>query len=329
MKNYAIEGKTEFNRAVNLASHWMERCQAELEFARFLCERHPNKSAAWERLAAKAAKAVEQAAATGDAERIRRAAGEAEKILAPLAGTAKSYTVYCVGHAHIDMNWMWSWPETVAVTNDTFTTVLKLMDEFPQFHFSQSQASVYAIMERYNPGLLARIAERVREGRWEVTASHWVENDKNMAGPESLCRHLLHTRAYMKKLFGLQPEDVPIDWSPDTFGHAATIPTYLVRGGVKYLYLHRPGGEGPQRPVAFWWQAPDGSRVLTRNDMGFGYNGVIAAVRERDRPAADHVRVRRWRSRRGPHAPRPAAGHGHGGLASVSSDPVLDRARLL
>ena len=71
--------------------------------------------------------------------------------MAPIATVAKTYTIYCVGHAHIDMNWMWSWPETVAVTNDTFATVLKLMDEFPQFRFSQSQASVYAIIEEYNP----------------------------------------------------------------------------------------------------------------------------------------------------------------------------------
>ena len=83
----------------------------------------------------------------------------------------------------------------------------------------------------------------------------------------------------MQQLFGLTAEDVPIDWSPDTFGHAVTMPTYLARGGVKYLYLHRPGAVGPTRPPLFWWQGPDGSRVLVRNDMLAGYNGVIAARR--------------------------------------------------
>ncbi|NQU10011.1 hypothetical protein HQ590_04415, partial [bacterium] len=109
----------------------------------------------------------------------------------------------------------------------------------------------------------------------EVTASHWVETDKNLAGGEALCRHLLYTRRYLQHLFGLKPEDVPIDWSPDTFGHAATVPTYLTRGGVKYLYLHRPGVQTPSKPGAFWWDGPDGSRVLVRNDMAVGYNGVI------------------------------------------------------
>ncbi len=249
-----------------------ERLQAQIGFATALCERHPEQAGAWRPLLEQAVAAV--VAAVGQS-RPADLARQVEEILAPLSPVAKSYDVYCVGHAHIDMNWMWSWPETVAVTNDTFSTVLRLMDEFPTFHFSQSQASVYRIVEEHHPELLERIAARVREGRWEVTASHWVEGDKNLAGGESLCRHLLYTRRYLQKLFGLTPEDVPIDWSPDTFGHAATVPTYLARGGVKYLYLHRPGAQGAARPRAFWWRGPDGSRVLVKNDMECGYNGVI------------------------------------------------------
>jgi alpha-mannosidase len=107
---------------------------------------------------------------------------QAEETLAPIARVAKRYTIHCVGHGHIDMNWMWSWPETVAVTNDTFATVLRLMEEYPTFTFTQSQASVYAILERFNPEMLDQVRRRVKEGRWEVAASHWVENDKNMAG---------------------------------------------------------------------------------------------------------------------------------------------------
>ena len=75
----------------------------------------------------------------------------AEKLLAPLGKAAKQYTLHCVGHAHIDMDWMWNWPETVALVNDTFTTVDALMSEFPTFHFSQSQTSVYQIMKDYLP----------------------------------------------------------------------------------------------------------------------------------------------------------------------------------
>lgn len=236
-----------------------QRLDAQIQFARQLCDLHPDHAATWRPLIAHAEKNL----------------NEAETILAPLSATAKRYTAHCVAHAHIDMNWMWSWPETVAITIDTFHTMLRLMEEFPDFKFSQSQASMYAIVERHHPEMLKRIAQRVKEGRWEVTASHWVECDKNMVSAESLCRHLLYTRQYFQRLFGLRPSDVTIDWAPDTFGHAATVPTYLARGGVKYLYLHRPGVHTPEKPGAFWWEGPDGARVLVRNDMAAGYNGAI------------------------------------------------------
>ena len=66
-----------------------------------------------------------------------------------------------------------------------------------------------------------------------MTASHWVEGDKNLAGGESLCRHLLYARQFMKEHFGLAAEDVAIDWECDMFGHAHTIPSILSRGAVK------------------------------------------------------------------------------------------------
>jgi alpha-mannosidase len=169
----------------------------------------------------------------------------------------------CVSHAHIDMNWMWSWPETVAVTNNTFQTMLALMQEFPSFIYSQSQASTYALIERYSPPLFEAIRQRVKEGRWEVTASQWVEGDKNLSSGESISRHLLYTREYFAAQFGLGPDDVQVDFEPDTFGHPATLPTILARGGVKYYY-HCRGSRGPH---LYWWIGPDGSRLLVCNDV--------------------------------------------------------------
>ncbi len=257
------------------ARYQAERLAAEIAFAESLCELQPEKAEAWRPLVAGAGEVVQKAVQSGRLDLLDEAVTEAESVLSPLGEAAKSYTVHCVGHAHIDMNWAWPLSETAAVTNDTFDTVLRLMEEYPDFCFSQSQASVYSIVEQFNPALLERIAERVEEGRWEVTASHWVEGDKNMVGGEGLCRHLLYTRRYLQELFGLSAEDVNIDWAPDTFGHPVTVPTYLVRGGVKYLYLHRPGQHEPRKPRAFWWQGPDGSRVLVRNDAALGYSGQI------------------------------------------------------
>lgn len=275
MRNPVRQITKSFNLTQNIAADWIERINAELEFAQQLIAWHPAKAAAWQRLVDQAAQGVHKASLAGEITQIASAVQEAERILAPLRATAKSYKIHLIGHAHIDMNWMWSWPETVAIVNDSLTTVLKLLEEFPEFHFTQSQASIYQIVEKYNPAMLPRIAHYVKEGRWEVAASHWVENDKNMAGPESLARHLLYTRDYIQNLFGLSPEEVPIDWCPDTFGHPVTVPSYLVKGGVRYVYLHRPGNETSRKPCAFWWQAPDGARVLVRNDVAVGYNGAL------------------------------------------------------
>ncbi|MGB2821115.1 MAG: hypothetical protein WBF17_09050, partial [Phycisphaerae bacterium] len=237
-----------------------ERFLAEMEFAEGLLRLHPGRRRRWQRPLAEAWRRVADVVAAGRLDWLAKAVSDAEGILAPVGKLAKTYTVHCVGHAHIDMNWMWSWPETVAVTNDTFLTVLKLMEEFPDFCFTQSQASVYAIAKEYLPEVFERIRRRVAEGRWEIAAVHWVEGDKNLASGESLARHMLYTRRFMAESFGLAPEDLPLDWEPDTFGHAATIPTIVSRGGVRQYYLCR-GGKFAKPPV-FRWKGPDGSEVL-------------------------------------------------------------------
>lgn len=211
---------------------------------------------------------------------LRQRVSEAETALSGVAAEAKTFTVHCVGHGHIDMNWMWSWPETCATTHDTFASVLSLMEQYPDLTYSQSQASVYALVEKYHPAMFEEIKKRVKEGRWEVAAVHWVEGDKNLASGESLAHHLLYTRAYFQEKFGLSPEDIQLDWEPDTFGHCNTLPGILRQGGVKYYYCCRPGGGqehlrvGDERPPVFWWQSPDGSRVLVNKETTW-YNSYV------------------------------------------------------
>jgi len=237
-----------------------ERFLAEMEFAEGLLRLHPGRRKRWQRPIGEAWRRVADVVAAGRLDWLAKAVSDAEKTLAPVGKLAKTYTIHCVGHAHIDMNWMWSWPETVAVTGDTFLTVLKLMEEFPDFCFTQSQASVYAIAKDYLPELFEQVRRRVAEGRWEIAAVHWVEGDKNLASGESLARHMLYTRRFVAESFGLSPEEVPLDWEPDTFGHAATIPAIVSRGGVRRYYLCR-GGKFAKPPV-FRWKGPDGSEIL-------------------------------------------------------------------
>ncbi len=187
---------------------------------------------------------------------------EVESVLAPLSAAARRTTIICVGHAHIDMNWMWGWPETVAITLDTFRTVLDLMSEYPELNFAQSQASCYQIVSEHDPAMLDEIKHRISEKRWEVIAPTWVENDKNMGGSESHVRHLLYTRRYLADLLQIDPDLLTLDFEPDTFGHPRHLPEVLRQGGVRH-YVHIRGYDGD---YLYRWHAPSGAELLVYMD---------------------------------------------------------------
>ena len=199
---------------------------------------------------------------------------EIEKELEPFRAFARKYRVHLIGHSHIDMNWLWNYEDTIHVCLRDFDTVTKLMDEFPDLTFSQSQSHIYKIVEEHNPQLFDRVKKRIKEGRWDVTANAWVEGDLNMADGEAICRHILYSRKYNRERFGVEPN---IMWSPDTFGHPVTIPTILAHAGIKNYYFMRPGSRflsgGFTHPI-FNWQGRDGGQVLAFNSV---YNAYIFA----------------------------------------------------
>ena len=194
-----------------------------------------------------------------------------EEMLSELAPVAKSLKELFVAHAHIDMNWQWGYNETAVITVDTFRTMLELMREYPEFTFSQSQASTYEIVEKYRPDMLDEIKQRVHEGRWEVTAAEWVEPDKNMPSGESMTRQILEAKKYLTKLLDIPSDMIGVDFVPDTFGHAITVPEILADAGIKYMY-HCRGSEGP---CFYRYTAPSGKSVLAYKDYSW-YNIEIS-----------------------------------------------------
>ena len=252
------------------AAPMVQRIRHEIDLASKFVDLYPTNKNKWQNLILKAAGIVKDRLSAEGPVDLAAVVAEAEGVMEPIGKEMKTYTVHCCGHAHIDMNWMWPWQETISVSHDTFKTVDRLMDEFPDFKFSQSQASTYIGMEEFCPEIFEAIKKRIAEGRWEPTASMWVEGDKNMASGEILCRHLLYTRRYFNERFGLPYDAIKIDWECDTFGHCHTLPGILNRGGVTRYYFHRTG---PQKWL-YWWQSPDGSRVLGYRDK-LGYNGAI------------------------------------------------------
>ena len=245
------------------------RVISELKFA---AELSTAKGHIYDELVEKAADYLREALAR-DGVLTTAACNEAEQLLMPLSDVAKAYHVHCISHAHIDMNWMWGYQETAAVTVDTFRTVLDLMREYPDFTFAQSQASTYEIIEQFAPEMLPEIKKYVKEGRWEVSASTWVETDKNMPNGESLSRHILYTKRYLSKLLDLDPTSLELDFEPDTFGHNISVPEICRKGGVKYYY-HCRGNNDPTNESAYRWRSRSGAELLTWRDPNW-YNGVV------------------------------------------------------
>lgn len=212
--------------------YWADRIASELLYLyRISLVRGGEFDAELERACDDALAVLERDGGMGQLE-----AGRIEASLAHLSEAAKSLTAHCVSHAHIDMNWQWGYQETVAVVIETFRTMLMLMREYPEFTFAQSQASVYRIVEEFAPEMLDEIRMRIKEGRWEVSATSWTECDKNMPSGESLVRQILYTKRYLSQLLELDPDTLRLDFEPDTFGHSKNVPEILTSGGVDYYY---------------------------------------------------------------------------------------------
>ncbi|MDO8587799.1 MAG: glycoside hydrolase family 38 C-terminal domain-containing protein [Armatimonadota bacterium] len=202
---------------------------------------------------------------SGDIDAFRKSLAPAQAALKPVADFSKKFACHLVGHAHIDMNWLWLWPETVEVCQNTFTAMTDLMEEYPGFSFSQSQPTTYIAVQDTMPDLFAKMKMRIKDGRWEITGGTWVEGDMNMASGESIVRQILYAKRYFRETFGKEPE---VCWEPDTFGHAWTLPQILKKSGLKYYYHMRCGKGEP----LYWWEGPEGSRVLVYNDPSYADN---------------------------------------------------------
>src|SRR5215469_15978306 len=173
------------------------------------------------------------------------------------------FTIKAVGNSHIDMAWLWPETETVEVVRNTFGTALDLMREYPDFKFTASAAQAYVWMEEKYPAIFSEIEQRVKEGRWEIVGGMWVEPDLNMPDGESLVRQILYGKRYFKQKFG---KDVNIGWNPDSFGYNAQLPQIYKRSGIDYFVTQKLmwAHEFTTFPYRFfWWQAPDGSRLMT------------------------------------------------------------------
>jgi len=176
-----------------------------------------------------------------------------------------------IGHGHIDPTWLWRWTEGFEEVRATFRSALDRMNETPEFRFTASSPCFYAWVKDAEPDMFEEIRQRVAEGRWELAGGMWIEPDCNVPSGESLVRHGLYGQRFFQQEFG---KKAVIGFNPDTFGHPGNLPQILRGLGLNYYIFMRPMAVVERNypgGTTFWWEAPDGSRVLTSN-LGPDYN---------------------------------------------------------
>src|SRR3984957_11928345 len=195
-----------------------------------------------------------------------KASHEKLEALKPLLETA---TLHLTGNSHIDAAWLWPWTETVDVVKRTFGTALQLMYEYPRYTYTQSAAAYNDWMADKYPEMNTEIKQRIQEGRWEIVGGMWVEPDLNMPDGESLVRQLLVGKRWYKQAYGV---DVRIGWNPDSFGYTWQLPQIYKKSGVDYFVTQKMTWNDTNKlPFKlFWWESPDGSKLLTYFRHGYG-----------------------------------------------------------
>ncbi|MDR1335939.1 MAG: hypothetical protein LBK22_03805 [Tannerella sp.] len=236
---------------------------------------------------------------------------------------AKKYTIYMIGHAHVDLVWLWPWTEGLAVVHSTFRSALERMKETPDLVFTSSSALFYRWVAENDPEMLEEIRRRVAEGRWNVVGGWWTEPDMNVPSGEAMVRQGLYGQRTLRKLTGRQ---ATVAFGADSFGHAGTIPQIIRLQGMETFVFMRPGGGEKNLPSnLFRWEGPDGSSVLAyriHHHYGSLDQGEALTTRNDLREVTEYV----------PQHPVPAVmkffGVGdHGGGPSKAHIRVINEAR--
>lgn len=193
-----------------------------------------------------------------------------------------------IGHTHIDVAWWWTVSQTREKTARSFSTVLKLMEEYPNYKFMSSQPQLYVFLKERYPEVYEKVKERVKEGRWIPEGGMWLEADCNLTSGESLVRQFLYGKQFFKEEFGI---DSKILWLPDVFGYSGALPQIMKECGIEYFMTTKLAWNQIDKfpNDTFLWKGIDGTGILThlittpgvgqdiKNTHFTTYNGMLDA----------------------------------------------------
>lgn len=239
----------------------------DLEFLLGLAKALPGDSARGQKLLAGLNRAANAWSDGGGREEVRRIIAALKESRAD----ASAPTCWSVGHAHLDLGWLWPVRETRRKAGRTFSTALRLIEEYPQYVFGASQPQAYEWVKTDYPRLYDRIKQAVADGRWELQGAMWVEADMNVPSGESLVRQCLFGMRFFRDEFGKAPDHL---WLPDVFGYSAALPQILVKSGVSVFMTQKISwNETNSFPHhTFVWEGIDGTRILSHFLPSNNYN---------------------------------------------------------
>lgn len=194
-----------------------------------------------------------------------------------------SVTIQCIGHTHIDVAWLWRLKHTREKAARSFSTVLRLMEKYPEYIFMQSQPQLYEYIKSDYPEIYQQLKQRIKEGRWEAEGAMWLESDCNIPSGESLVRQILLGTQFFRDEFGIECTYL---WLPDVFGYSWALPQILKKSGIHTFMTTKISWNQYNRMPhdTFTWRGMDGSEVLTHfittpppngAERIYSYNGVI------------------------------------------------------
>lgn len=203
-----------------------------------------------------------------DRPAFERSLQQAREVLIAAGWSAwlKQRHIHAVGHAHLDMAWLWPVADTWDAADRTFTSVLQLQEEFPELTFTHSSPALFEWLAEKRPALFEQVRDRAAAGRWELAAGLWIEPELNCISGESIARQILYGQRFALNQTGQWVDGQParIAWLPDTFGFCWQLPQLLRLGGIDIFATQKlrwnDTTQFPHEAIA--WESPDGSQVL-------------------------------------------------------------------
>lgn len=196
-----------------------------------------------------------------------------------------SIHVTCIGHTHIDVAWLWRLKHTREKASRSFSTVMRLMEKYPEYIFLQTQPQIYEYVKEDFPELYEEMKQKAHDGQWETGGAMWVEADCNLTSGESLTRQILLGSKFFQEEFHQETEYL---WLPDVFGYSWALPQILKKSGISMFMTTKISWNQYNRMPhdTFKWKGIDGSEILTHfittpcpwNEPGswfYTYNGEL------------------------------------------------------